>query len=568
MLENRLEGPMPAPSPAAHTDPDLAPTTIASGQSLPPGFLLCTLGMVLATLLMMTPLMRVPDPVITLHFAPGQALAWLSSWLPTWPGTTPQNAYGEFFVLLFLASCCYGIAALLIQRESVAARYFSIRRAIWLGTVLAGALYVLTPAMLSHDILVYASYSRVWAVYHANPYFTPISAFPHDPFTPINYWASSVSAYGPIWTFICGFWGWALPTQPVAYVLAFRICALACHLLNVWLVGRTLQTLGRSPRTVTLGMLLYAWNPLVLLESGLGGHNDGLMLTFMLLGVLLAARAEHDGTALRLRSYLPVTLALTLAALVKFTALPVLVAYLIWLLCKALRPSSMSSLNPLLALPNCLPALRTLLGAALPALLLALASYAPFWLGHSWQAINSSFKTTPSALGAENSFLRSLIEWLKYHPTLHSIPLFSMLVKRHIWDNITYGTIVLCLLPGTLWLWLRPTLKSFLLVALTTLTAVLLVSPWFYSWYVIWLLGLAAVCLPMWSNRFQAALLALTIALSFSALSTYLFNGGLFETRFYLVSLFVTIPPLCAFLLVLIGWRKVTVCPEEMPNND
>ena len=75
-------------------------------------------------------------------------------------------------------------------------------------------------------------------------------------------------------------------------MLAFRTVAFASHLANIWLVGRTLKTLGRSPRTVTTGMLLYAWNPLVLFESCVGAHNDTFMLFLVLLGIYLGARAD------------------------------------------------------------------------------------------------------------------------------------------------------------------------------------------------------------------------------------------------------------------------------------
>ncbi len=73
------------------------------------------------------------------------------------------------------------------------------------------------------------------------------------------------------------------------------------QLLNTWLVGRTLRIMGRSPRIRALGMLLYGLNPLVLLESAQNAYNDVVMLTFVLLGILLLARAEQRGELLRAR---------------------------------------------------------------------------------------------------------------------------------------------------------------------------------------------------------------------------------------------------------------------------
>ncbi|HEY0757507.1 MAG TPA: hypothetical protein VGD98_26390 [Ktedonobacteraceae bacterium] len=515
-------------------------------------------GLVACFLLMMTPLIRVPDPVLTLHFVAGEILARASNWLPEQLGglQAATSAYGEFFGLLSLAFLCYALGALLVRHQMVTENQRVVRGLIWLGTLLVGSICVVTPAALSHDTLVYASYSRILSTYHANPYFVPISAFPRDHFTIYNYWASAVSAYGPIWMLICGCFGWFLQPDQNAYTLAFRIFALLFALVNLWLVGHILQTLGRSARTVTLGMLLYAWNPLLLLESGLGGHNDDFMMTFVLIGILLAAGAEKRGQMLRPRGYLPVVALLTLAALVKFTALPVLATYLLFLFCKALRQVTESPRETLLqaALRHWRAARSVLTWSLASALLLALVFYGPFWLGHNFAEIITSFKTPPSSLYAENSFMRSVAEWQNQHLNEHN-GLLDLLSNRHFWDALTIVGIAFCLLVGSTRLWRKPTTRTFILVALATLSLVLLVTPWFFAWYLNWLLGLGILCLPVRLNRIEAALLALVFTFSFSALFTYLFNGNLFGSSYYLISLFTTIPPVCAFLLTLVCWQ-------------
>src|SRR5258708_35967384 len=162
--------------------------------------------------------------------------------------------------LIVLAFAIHGLCALLIQRRPPAHNQPALRL-IRLVTSVAGLIYVFTPAMLSHDVFVYASYGRVLAVYHTNPYFAPLSAFPQDPFNALNYWANATAAYGPVWIYICSLWGFVLGPQALGYVLAFRLFALAMHLLNTWLVATTLRTSGQSSRVVLLGTLLYAWNP-------------------------------------------------------------------------------------------------------------------------------------------------------------------------------------------------------------------------------------------------------------------------------------------------------------------
>lgn len=535
---------------------DIEQNSLPARQRWPVGVALSALGLVACFLLSVTPLMRMPDSVLRLHLPPGAFLARVSGWLPLNLGALPTgvSAYGEFSCLLVLAFLCYGCGSLMLRRWTDKQSQRTIRNIILLGALVAGAICVVTPAMLSHDILVYASYSRVLAAYHANPYFVPIASFPQDPFASLNYWSGAVSAYGPLWMLVCGFAGWLLKPDPGVYVVAFRLFALAVHLLNIWLVGRALQAMGRSSRTVTLGMLLYAWNPLLLLESGLGGHNDNFMLTFVLVAILLAAGTEKRGQTLRPRGYLPVVVALTLAVLVKFTALPVLAAYLIFLACKALRPSAASPREFRQALRNWRPALFVLLWSGIACVLAALALYGPFWFGHSLKDIVASFRNPPSALYAENSFMRSVAEWQRYHPALHNA-LLGLLSNRRFWDDLTLLGIAVCLCIGARTLWWKPTTRMFVVVSLLVMSVVLLITPWFFAWYITWILGLGIVCLPARLNRVEAALLALTFTFSFSALITYLFNGNLFGSHYYLVSLFTTVPPACAFLLTLVLWR-------------
>lgn len=529
------------------------------------GFALCTLGFVLCILLTITPLTRMPDRVVHLQSTLGSLLAMSGSWLPKNLGlaSDPVNALAstacvEFFLLVGLVTLCYSLAAFLTTRQTHSHDQCFLQRLIWTGALIAGTIYIFTPAMLSHDILVYIGYGRVLAIYHANPYFIPIAIFPRDPFTAANFWAKTVSIYGPIWIVICGVVSQFVTPTLANYTLAFRCFALAIHLSNIWLVGRTLQYMNRAPQTVTLGMVLYAWNPLMLLESSLGGHNDLLMIFFVLLGVLLAARAEQRDQLLTARGYLLPIGALTLAVLVKFTALPILVAYLLFLLCKAVRSTHNTSA----------PTWRHLVGKWRPALLLLIQSsgiillfmllgYGPFWFGHTLEAILAGFKQAPSALYADNSFMHSAIVWLHWQNQPATTFPWILLTYRPFWDILTSIGPVLCLLLGGYTLWRTPTTRQFVLIALIALIPVLLATPWFFSWYVTWIVALAAVSLPVQQNRWQAALLAFTLTFSISALLTYLFTNNYqpFHSWAYLVSGITTIPPTCAFFLTLVLWQ-------------
>lgn len=501
----------------------------------------------------------------------GTYLSQVGAWLPNDLGLAANylasqvnSSYLEFLILITLDFVIYGLYALFILRQASTSKHMQMLRFIWLGTIVGGLIYVFTPAMLSHDILVYASYSRVIDVYHANPYFVPLSAYPLDPFYPLNYWSNTIAAYGPAWLAICALWGLVSGPQPLEYVLAFRLFALAAHLVNIWLVIATLRAMGQSSRTIVLGALLYAWNPLVLLESSLGGHNDVFMVTFILAGILLAVRAERKGLLTAPRGYLLPIIAFTLAALVKFTTLPLIVLFIILLAYRVLRPanSAFLSIREIFS-RRWMSVLLTAVSAFIISGIVAFACYIPFWIGHSINAIASSFTAPPSVLYAENSILRAILAWQQTNslpPQTIGNTLLSILANHQTWNDISVLTLAITILVGAIWMWQTPTIRNFALASVVTMGALLIVTPWFYSWYVTWLVGLMAVCLPLKDSRVGRALMAFTLTFSASAFLTYLFKDGYppFGAWTGFVFLTTIAPPILAYLIVYFTWKPLS----------
>lgn len=563
MIEEPIETQLSTAQPTA--TPDSSVSLHPSSLMLP---LFSALGYVLCILLTVAPLSRIPDPVIHLQTPFGPLLTSIGAWLPTNLGlaadaTAPQasSQYVLFLSLLALAFLLYGLIAWFIARQPQdSAMRRRVRKVIWIGALIAGLIYVFTPAMLSHDMLVYTSYSRLIANYHANPYFVPLSQFPNDPYVPLNYWANSVAAYGPLWLLVCGLLGFIAGPQPVSYILAFRLFALAAHLVNTWLVGSTLRAAGQSQRTVTLGTLLYALNPLVLLESSLGGHNDVFMVTLLLAGLWLAARAQQRGRLLLPGGYLPPVIAFMLATLVKFTTLPVVGLFIVFVAWNAWRGKQhVEDSSHQANARRWRPAIKVIVLSAITACLVTLVFYGPFWIHHNLRDILKSFGTPPSALFAENSILQAILAWSHNYSLPAGLPgrLLSFFSIRKVWDDLNIAVVGLTCIAGVIWLRRSPTLRTFTLASLVTLGALLLVTPWFYSWYVTWLVGLAAVALPLRGNHIGRALLAFTLAFSASALLTYLYKDGYAPFGIWtgFICLITIVPPLLAFLIAFIFWR-------------
>ena len=482
-----------------------------------------------------------------------------------------ETSYLEFALLILLAFIIYGLCSFLIQRRREQSYYTLAMRLIWLTAVVSGCIYIFTPVTTSDDISSYASYGRLLLIHHANPYFIPPSAFPLDPTYPLIYWKHVVTIYGPIWTLISAFLGWLAGIDSLGYLITFRVFAFASYLLNILLVTAILRALNRSPRTIALGTLLYAWNPLVLMESNLGGHNDILMVTFMLLGILLSVRAKRNDIT-RFRYYVAPLVVFTMAALVKFSAIPIIALFIVMLFLKTFyaKPAvpDTSSQN---ALTRWRAALFTALSATFVSSAMALLFYGPFWIGHSFKDIAYSFSSQPSAHSAYDSMLL-LIRVLN---KIHSLPAYLLLFTvRNTWDIIILFAVVFALVAGIAMLRLTPTTRTVALATQLVLGTFILLTAWFVPWYVTWLVGPAVVCLPIAGDRLGRALFTFMLAFSASAFLTYYYvslGQSVFDpTRislFFLVGIGIFCIPLVAFLLALVSPRNVAFRQRGIYNG-
>src|SRR5436309_49186 len=112
------------------------------------------LALILCILVSVSPLLHLAGKTFPLPTNP-LLLIW-GSWLPyDLHVSSPQRASMittndiEFLLLIALAFGIYALCASLIWQQPASIDYKPVVRLIWLGTIIAGLIYVLTPAMLS-----------------------------------------------------------------------------------------------------------------------------------------------------------------------------------------------------------------------------------------------------------------------------------------------------------------------------------------------------------------------------------------------------------------------------------
>lgn len=137
-----------------------------------------------------------------------------------------------------------------------------------------GMLFFSYSGMLSYDIFNYIATAKVLYFYKENPYVVMPIDFANDPLLLFTRAANKISLYGPWWLLLSFF--------PYAASLGnFLVELFLFKLLNVFFYLGTVYGIWKLSQN-KLSVYLFALNPLVLVETFIGSHNDIVMIFFAL----------------------------------------------------------------------------------------------------------------------------------------------------------------------------------------------------------------------------------------------------------------------------------------------
>lgn len=278
-----------------------------------------------------------------------------------------------WFSLLFVLVLAAASLARTVEHDAVPL-------VLGVGAVLAATLVFVYP-ITANDLYSYVESSWIMVFHHQNPVYVTPSSYPTDPASPLTgEWSTFGSPYGPIGMIVN-----ALPvllTGPhlLLNLLGEKVLYSLTLLADAYLVGRILQRL--RPDFVVAGVVLVAWNPLLLFETAANGHNDVLMMFFALLGMLAVVDEQPVlGTVL-----------LVASALVKYATLVLL---------------PLVVLHVLVACPDRRARLRYLALSATGAAVVAFLAYHPFWSG--WDTLDRSLLENQLHLDSFSSVLSTVV---------------------------------------------------------------------------------------------------------------------------------------------------------------
>ena len=163
-----------------------------------------------------------------------------------------------------------------------------------LVTLLFALPLLFTYPINANDIFRYFVRARVTTVYGESPLAVPPATFAEDPFLPYaGEWSGETSPYGPVWELVAAAVSLLAGQRLLNALLLFKGLGLLAHLGSgalIWLY------LPRSePEHRAAGALLWLWNPALLLMFVADGHNDALMIFWLLLGWWAIVRGRPVG---------------------------------------------------------------------------------------------------------------------------------------------------------------------------------------------------------------------------------------------------------------------------------
>jgi alpha-1,6-mannosyltransferase len=251
------------------------------------------------------------------------------------PGLEPPTSL-DLLVYGFVCGCVIAglgyLGAVLLLDLGTAAVPGALVVVLGFGAVFQVTMFLL-PGLFTTDVSSYVMYGHIAGIYNLNPYIYPPSYFPGnellDPGWIHPIWWNTPSVYGPLWT--CISWVMAkliTPLELTDRLFAYKLVMNAVQVINLvllwWLLGRTLPGQRRAQLTA---LTVFAWNPLVLFDVPGSAHNDALMVTLLLLGLVplvLTRQGQRSN-----RAWFVGVLFVGLSALIKYTTAIVGLLYVV-----------------------------------------------------------------------------------------------------------------------------------------------------------------------------------------------------------------------------------------------
>lgn len=179
-----------------------------------------------------------------------------------------------FAFILFALFFCYFLILYKEKRSNVSA---SDLKLLILGSA---CILFFAYTAFSHDLFNYMFDARIVTKYSLNPYEFTALQFPDDLWVRFMHWTHRTYPYGPVWLVVTLPFSFIGSGKFVLTFVFFKLLFILAYLGNSLLTYQILKKI--SPKQAYRGLILFALNPLILIETLVSPHNESLMLFFLL----------------------------------------------------------------------------------------------------------------------------------------------------------------------------------------------------------------------------------------------------------------------------------------------
>lgn len=198
-----------------------------------------------------------------------QYIGWFNRPLSTY-------IYSGVVLLLFVS---YFLVAQQVAKKKIS------RKIVWTIILSVTAILAFSYNAFSYDLFNYIFDAKIITHYHQNPYLFKALDFPGDPMLSFMRWTHRTYPYGPFWLAL---------TVPFSFIgnqvffltfVLFKAAIAGSFLLSCYFIEKIGRLFKKEDSLIPL--VLFALNPLVLIECLVSSHNDIVMMLFAIVGVYL-----------------------------------------------------------------------------------------------------------------------------------------------------------------------------------------------------------------------------------------------------------------------------------------
>lgn len=316
------------------------------------------------------------------------------------------------------------------------------------------------------DIFCYLYQGRILAIFKQSPYLATYQNFSSDIFFNFlkNSWSNYISPYGPIFNLLSAFFAFIFKKNIIITLWSLKLFFILINIINGYLIYKI--------SSQKISFFLYAFNPLILFELAINGHNDSVFIFFVLIALFLLKNLKNNKN--KYQKYLQSFFFMTLSVLTKFISiifLPIL-ALILFLKEKNIKKR--------IIMTTCF---------ILIFIITTLLSYYPFI--EKWQNILIPINTQSQIKGIFLSPL--IIFFFKILNFFSNYPLETSIIIGRIFFIIVYLYLIFAIIKNRNKISTNYQPKIHIFLGITLLILLLSSFTWLMPWYFTLLITLFAI---------------------------------------------------------------------------